>query len=361
MPRRAPPGPVEAVHLEAELDRLHQHPPGDFVKARNALVALLKRAGRTGDAETVRLLPKPSLPAWAVNRVYWRDTAAYNELLDAGDRLRAAQRHVLGGGGADLRQAMAERQAAVKRATDAAVRQLREAGQKVTPATRQRIEVNLDAILAAGRGADAPRPGRLATDLAPPGLDLLSTLAGSLAGRARGRPTPPAPKEGTRAGTRQAVPAHPAPRSAAAPAPAPSAPDADAARAREEQRRARRAELEARTAAAQADARARRSRQDLARQEDAVARAQARLRAVRREADRAARARERAEQALARARQTVERTQQVRKDADRALAAASAARDEAAREAAAADESLAEARAALERLGDPPRRAARRR
>jgi hypothetical protein len=336
MPRRQRPGPVEVLDLEAELDRLFQQAPEAFVASRNALVGRLKKAGRENAVEEVRTLAKPPLAAWAINQVYWRARDVYDGLVDAGDRLRRAQRRVLAGSEADMREAMSVRQTAVKRAADAALQQLRAAGQKATGATRQRVEVSLDAVAAAGRGPDAPAAGRLTHDLAPPGLDLLSSLAGSLS-RPGKDPRPPAPARAHAAREPRAAPTTREPS---------TRPGAD----REAGRQARRAELEARTAVARAESEATRLRRVRTRRAEAVKRAERRAREAQRDAERARQARDRAEQALARAHRAWERTERSRAEAEADLATATEAREDAARPLEASEAALSSARDALRRL-----------
>ena len=54
---------------ETEIDALFQLSPPEFVSARNALVAQLKKAGRDEVASVVKSLPKPSISAWTVNQL----------------------------------------------------------------------------------------------------------------------------------------------------------------------------------------------------------------------------------------------------------------------------------------------------
>src|SRR5215467_583167 len=62
--------------LDAEIDRLYQLPLDEFTAARNVLA---KQAG--GEAGRVRALGKPSVPAWIVNQLYWRDRKVWDALV----------------------------------------------------------------------------------------------------------------------------------------------------------------------------------------------------------------------------------------------------------------------------------------
>ena len=84
------------MKIEDEVDRLYQLPLKEFTPARNALA---KQAD--GDhAATVRALQKPSVPAWAVNQLYWQKRAVYDELVEAAERLRTTHRSLLAGNSA---------------------------------------------------------------------------------------------------------------------------------------------------------------------------------------------------------------------------------------------------------------------
>src|SRR5690349_6141424 len=96
----------------AEIDNLYQVPLTEFTAARNALAAKVKGEQGAEAAAAIKSLAKPSIPAWVVNQLYWRDRREFERLTQAGDQLRAAQQHRLAGHGdpEDLRQAIAARQ-----------------------------------------------------------------------------------------------------------------------------------------------------------------------------------------------------------------------------------------------------------
>jgi hypothetical protein len=80
----------QAQAVPVSIDALYQLPLTEFTPARNALATRLRKSGKTGESDEVRSLVKPSIPAWAVNQVYWKNRAAFDRLLSAGDRLRKA-------------------------------------------------------------------------------------------------------------------------------------------------------------------------------------------------------------------------------------------------------------------------------
>lgn len=178
MPRPSPPSLND---LDARVDRLYGVPLDRFVPERNALAAELKREDRPDDAALVKGLARPSIPAWAVNQVYWHARDEFDRLTAAGDQMRDLQRRALSGREVDLRDATRERQHAVRALVDRAVSLMKEGGATVTDATRQRISTLADAIAAYGSRPQAYRPGRLEQELEPPGFEALAGLTGGAA------------------------------------------------------------------------------------------------------------------------------------------------------------------------------------
>ena len=166
-----PPGPADA-----EIAGLYRVSLADFIDARNALAARFRKAGDAEASARVKALPKPGAPSWALNQVYWHARADYDRLVAAGDQLRALQQQMLGGRAVDPREAMQERQAAVRQVVERAARFLSDAGQSPTDATRQRIAVTADAVATWGSQPQGYEPGRLDRDIDPPGFAALAAL-----------------------------------------------------------------------------------------------------------------------------------------------------------------------------------------
>ena len=166
----APPGGDD------DLAALYRGPLAEFIDARNRLATRLRQAGDTEESARVKALPKPSAPAWALNQVYWHARKDYDRLIAAGDRLRALQQQMLGGPPADPREAMQERQASVRQVVDRAARFLADAGQPVTDATRQRLNVTADALATWGSQPQGYVHGQLDRDIDPPGFAALAAL-----------------------------------------------------------------------------------------------------------------------------------------------------------------------------------------
>ena len=131
---------------EEELDLLYGGSREDFIAGRNTLAKRLREQGQPELAERVRRLRKPSVSAWAVNLAVRANRADADRLLEAGRRLRGAQEAALAGRGRDeLRDAMAEEQAAVEGMVDAVRTVTGEPG-ALSPAALDRATETLRAV-----------------------------------------------------------------------------------------------------------------------------------------------------------------------------------------------------------------------
>jgi hypothetical protein len=172
-PHTPPAGPPDLPH---EAEALYRAPLAEFVDARNALAARLRKAGDAEASARVKALPKPGAAAWALNQVYWRSRDDYTRMIAAGDRLRSLQQQMLAGRSADPRDATQERQGAVRKVVERALAFLAEAGQPATDATRQRVNVTADALATWGSHPQDYVPGFLDRELEPPGFDAIASL-----------------------------------------------------------------------------------------------------------------------------------------------------------------------------------------
>jgi hypothetical protein len=162
--------------IGAEIDALFQRSLDEFTGARNALAKHLKSEGQMLDAERVKALAKPALPAWAVNQLYWQDPKAIERLLTAGERVRKAQSGQLKN--ADLRALMEEKKQIARALLTKASAILEEAGHAPSVDAMRRVSATLESLAAWGHMEGVPRAGRLTTDLDPPGFDTLAVLMG---------------------------------------------------------------------------------------------------------------------------------------------------------------------------------------
>jgi hypothetical protein len=83
--------------VDRELDALFDLPLEEFTKARNDLATRLRKAHQSEAAAEVRALKKPTVVAWAANRLARDEPQLTTALLEAGERLRDTQQRALGG------------------------------------------------------------------------------------------------------------------------------------------------------------------------------------------------------------------------------------------------------------------------
>jgi hypothetical protein len=163
------------TELEQALDELYGADLDEFVATRKRLAKGLKDAGAAAAAATVASSRKPTLAAWAVNRLARMRRKEVDLLLDAGHRLRQAHAALLRGG--DQREFEAARRAeqAALAALTKAARELLAGG---SPATLVQVEETLRAASTTDEGRELLARGRFekAYD-APGGFDVLAAFA----------------------------------------------------------------------------------------------------------------------------------------------------------------------------------------
>src|SRR5471030_1585630 len=137
-------------------DRLFQLPLAEFTPARNALASALKKSGDTAEAERVKAIVKPPLSAWVANQLYWRHRKAFDQLIAAGDRFRAAQAAQLAGKSADLRAPLEARREILAQLAKISAELLAESGHPASHDTTRRLMTTLEALAAYGGGPGAP-------------------------------------------------------------------------------------------------------------------------------------------------------------------------------------------------------------
>lgn len=161
---------------EDAIDALFRLSPPEFVSARNALVAQLKKSGQDDLANRVKSMTKPSISAWAVNQLYWKHRSAFDKLLATGERLRQAQASRLAGKNADLHRLLNERREELSAMARVAADILQKASGAAPPGVMRRVTASLEALSAYGTLEGVPRAGRLMEDVDPPGFDALAAL-----------------------------------------------------------------------------------------------------------------------------------------------------------------------------------------
>ena len=160
---------------DSALDAVFGASLGEFIAERNRLAQAQKEAGNEVGAKVTKALKKPALSAWAVNRLALGHADELSQLLDAGERQRAAQQS---GDTEELAAAGESRRAAVRVLLDLAAAELTGDGHATGASTLQKIERTLEAVAVYGHsGLLRPPPGRLEREVEPPGFEVLATLA----------------------------------------------------------------------------------------------------------------------------------------------------------------------------------------
>jgi hypothetical protein len=152
-----------ADRVDEVADRLYGMPLEEFTPERDAAAKALRRDDRDAAAEVARL-PKPGAGPWAVNVLARRRPELRDELLEAGEQLRAAQDAAIAGRGADeLRAATTRERAAVDALLDAAAK-LRPGGRKLSAQAVDRLRRTLHAAAGDDEVRAALAAGRLVGD-----------------------------------------------------------------------------------------------------------------------------------------------------------------------------------------------------
>ena len=148
-------------------NELYALPLDRFVPERNALAKELRQAGRRDEAGEVAALRKPSVAAWAVNRLaraHGRELAA---LLAAGDDLIDVQSRLVAGDadGQELARAAERERAGVSDLVRAARELLAAEGQSASPTVLERVSETLHAAALDESARPAVQEGRLEREL----------------------------------------------------------------------------------------------------------------------------------------------------------------------------------------------------
>jgi hypothetical protein len=147
--------------------------PSAFVEARKAAAAALRQAGRTAEARAVLRLRKPSPTLWATNQLARIEPKRLAAFLESVGRARDAQLRDPPGAAAALREQRRQLEALVDRAGAL----LDAEGRPATLDARQRISNTLLGAAVDRSFANDLRQGRLGTELAAPGFEVLSGAA----------------------------------------------------------------------------------------------------------------------------------------------------------------------------------------
>jgi hypothetical protein len=158
----------DASSTESQIDELYELPPEEFTAARDRLAKRLREEGNTDESKEVKSLRRPTVPAWAVNRIVRLHSDSLRALLGAGEDLRRAQQRALSGvKGTDLREATDRRRQAVKDLVEEAQTVLDEAGRLSTQHV-EAVQATLEAASVDEAAAAQVQEGRLSKELPPP-------------------------------------------------------------------------------------------------------------------------------------------------------------------------------------------------
>ncbi|MFC5834954.1 hypothetical protein [Nonomuraea insulae] len=145
------------MDLDEVADRLYALPPSEFTAARAAEAAAAKDAGDVPLARDIAKLRRPTVSAWAVNRLAREHPGELAELLEVGERLRAAWQEQDAGELAGLTQRRGEIAGKVGRLARQA------AG--LSPAAGTEVDQTLDAAVVDAEAAAEVRRGHLVKPL----------------------------------------------------------------------------------------------------------------------------------------------------------------------------------------------------
>ncbi len=148
------------------VSQLFQAPIAEFVAERKRLAAQIKTGGDKDSAAKLLKVGRPSVSAWAVNQLWWKERALFDELFATALLVR----------GGDL-AAMPAHKAVVAKLHAAALAILTAAGNAAADATMHRVDITISALAAAG-GFEPEPPGTLVADREAPGFASLGIAPG---------------------------------------------------------------------------------------------------------------------------------------------------------------------------------------
>jgi hypothetical protein len=149
------------TRLEDAVDQLHAVPLEDFVAERKRLAKELRGAGEREAAAELAKLPKPSAPAWALNRLAREEPDAIGAWLDAAEALREASENADRSSGDELRAAMAAHREATRTLLAAVRDRTRPNGRELSESMLDRVRDLLQAATADPGAAERLRAGRV--------------------------------------------------------------------------------------------------------------------------------------------------------------------------------------------------------
>ncbi|MGK9273812.1 hypothetical protein KXR83_22705 [Williamsia muralis] len=178
------------MDIDEVADELYGLDPAEFVEARKARVTQARKEGDRELATAIGKMRKPTLVAWVVNNFAREEPEQVEELLELGEALRDAQRHLSGD---DLRALTTQRQRVIRAMARRAGELAATRGQQVSETAAREVGQSLHAALADPELADLVRAGRLVTAASYSGMG----PAGMTVVGGRSKPTTSAKKPDT--------------------------------------------------------------------------------------------------------------------------------------------------------------------
>ncbi|ORM36425.1 hypothetical protein [Williamsia sp. 1135] len=171
-------------------DELYGLDPGDFVQVRDAHVKEARAQGDRALAKEISQLRRPTLVAWMVNVLAREHSDDVEKLLQLGEALRDAQRHLAGD---DLRSLTTQRQKVVRAMARQAGELAVDHGHSASENALREVGQSLHAALADPDIAEQVRAGRLVTAVSYSGMGPAGMAV--VGGRARKPKAAPAEKK----------------------------------------------------------------------------------------------------------------------------------------------------------------------
>jgi hypothetical protein len=161
--------------LDRELDTLYDLPLEEFTKARNDLASRLRKAHQSEAAAEVRALKKPTVVAWAANRLARDEPKLTAALLEAGERLRETQQRALAGNAKqeEVTEAAATERETIRALLTAARRRF---GDRATSALLDKLSQTLRAAAVDTVARQLLERGRLTEELQAVGFGPLEAV-----------------------------------------------------------------------------------------------------------------------------------------------------------------------------------------
>jgi hypothetical protein len=165
------------VDLDDALDALYAASPEDFVSERKRLAKELTSEGHSAEAAELGKVRKPTIAAWALNRLTRDHRRDVDLLLDSGHRLRTAQAGVLRGDAREtFEQAQRTERETIARLVGEA-EQLLSARGGASAAVLEQIRTSLHSAAVSEGGRELLAAGRFAEPLTLEGFEAVAGLA----------------------------------------------------------------------------------------------------------------------------------------------------------------------------------------